>query len=921
MNPAEFAAKWIGNQNTERAASQEHFIDLCQMVGAPTPNSDPKGKTYAFEKGATKTSGGDGWADVWMRHRFGWEYKGHHKDLDEAYKQLLDYREALENPPLLVVCDLDRFIVRTNFTNTVRQEYSFTLEDLRDDPAKPLRILHAVFENPEQLKPAQTRAELTERAAGAFAAVAQQLRDAGHDPQRVAHFLNKLLFVLFAEDALLLPPRIIRDLGKNLRSQPAMFGAQLSVLFRLMSTEPGGVFGAVPIQWFNGGLFDGEDVLPLTAEQIDVISDVSLLDWSQVEPAIFGTLFERGLDPSKRSQLGAHYTDRVSIDRVVDPVLIQPLITDWEAVQAQVLALLAPHELGRELSGSALGARTRAIAKAADLVTGFLDGLDAIRVLDPACGSGNFLYVALQALKDLERRVLVWETTELRTTMRFPRIGPHNVRGIELNSYAAELARVSIWIGEIQWMISNGFAYLKNPILRPLQAIECRDAVLLEGDDGPSEPTWPDTDVIIGNPPFLGGKLMRANLGDDYVDELFAVYEGRVPREADFVAYWHEKARAMVATGRAKRVGLLATQGIRGGANRKVLERIKETGDIFFAWSDEPWVVEGAAVRVSIVGYDDGTETQRVLNGLPATTINSDLTGGLDLTRARRLKENRGIAFMGDTKGGPFDIPSPRAHTMLDKVNPHGKSNRDVIRPWVNGLDVTRRPRGMYIIDFGVDTAIEQAMLYEAPFEYVRATVKPVRDKSRTTTRGRWWLHERPRVDMREALLELPRYIATATTAKHRLFVWLNRDTLPDHALIVFARTDDYFFGALHSRAHQLWSLEMGTQLEDRPRYTPSSTFETFPLPRPTKLQQNAVATAAKQLDTWRNGWLNSGGVADLKDRTLTNLYNSWPTWLSQAHEQLDMAVHEAYGWPYPMAPDEILSRLLALNFQRSSNG
>src|SRR5579859_1982889 len=209
MNAAEFAAKWIGNTNTERGAAQEHFIDICTMLGVPTPNTDRGGETYAFEKGAGKTSGGKGWADVWLRGHFGWEYKGHHKDLEKAYKQLLDYREALENPPLLVVSDLNRVIVRTNFTNTVRGEHSFTLEDLRNQPAEPLRVLHALFDNPEALKPTKTRGELTEEAAGAFADLAQQLREAGHEPQRVAHFLNKLLFALFAENATLLPAGII----------------------------------------------------------------------------------------------------------------------------------------------------------------------------------------------------------------------------------------------------------------------------------------------------------------------------------------------------------------------------------------------------------------------------------------------------------------------------------------------------------------------------------------------------------------------------------------------------------------------------------------------------------------------------------------------------------------------------------------
>lgn len=925
MNVAEFAAKWIGNSNTERGAAQEHFLDICAMLGVPTPNSDREGEAYAFEKGASKSSGGNGWADVWLRGHFGWEYKGHHKNLEAAYKQLLDYREALENPPLLVVCDLDHFIIRTNFTNTIRGEYSFTLEELRDRPAQPLRVLHALFEKPEVLRPSKTRGELTEEAAGAFADLAQQLRDAGHAPQRVAHFLNKLLFVLFAEDATLLPPGLIRDLGRNLRKQPTIFTDQLSALFRLMSAEPGGTFGPLPIQWFNGGLFNGPDVLPFTTKQIDVIIRVSLLDWSQIEPAVFGTLFERGLDPDKRSQFGTHYTDRTSIERVVHPVLIESLEREWAALRENVAELIAGYDLKRTVTGAEKAARTKAVGRAKELVSQFLIRLDAVRILDPACGSGNFLYVALQSLKDLERRVIVWEASELLSTMRFPTLGPHNVRGIELNAYAAELARVSIWIGEIQWMIANGFAYLRNPVLRPLESIECRDAVLNLGDGLAQEAEWPGTEFIIGNPPFVGGKLMRTYLGNEYVAQLFAIYDGRVPREADYVCYWHEKARAMIAGGQAKRVGLLATQGIRGGANRKVLERIKETGDIFMAWSDEPWIVEGAAVHVSIVGYDDGSETERTLDGKSVTSINSDLTGGLDLTKARRLRENLGIAFMGDTKGGAFEIPGLLARSMLDAVNPHGKSNRDTVRPWVNGLDITGRHRGMYIIDFGTHMPMQDAALYEAPFEYVRQHVEPKRrSNNRAAYAERWWLHVEPRSGMRRALASLSRYIATPTTSKHRLFVWLEAETLPDHALIVFARDDEFFFGVLHSKAHELWARGQGTQVREREsglRYTPTSTFETFPLPQCTEEQREAIAAAARALNTFREGWLNPTGMLlhDLKNRTLTNLYNQQPTWLVLAHDRVDRAVFAAYGWSYPLDDQEILGRLLQLNRERAA--
>mgnify|MGYP007030116868 CR=1 FL=1 len=331
----------MGSTRTERAASQEHFIDLCRMLGVPTPNeADPSGDSYAFEKGAGKVEGGEGFADVWKRGHFAWEYKGKRKNLETAYGQLLQYRGALDNPPLPVVCDLDRFEVHTNFTNTPTVVYKFTLADLLTAPKEPLRILRALMENPEELRPDKTRDEITAEAAQQFASLAEHLRERGHDPHDVAHFLNKLLFCMFAEDAGLLPPGLLRRLADALQADPAIFTDGLAELFTKMS-DKSGLFGAERIQWFNGGLFDGGQVLPLTAEEIKTIDQVSRLDWSQVEPAIFGTLFERGLDPSKRSQLGAHYTDRGSIMRLIEPVLMAPLRCDFEKTKAEVEALLA----------------------------------------------------------------------------------------------------------------------------------------------------------------------------------------------------------------------------------------------------------------------------------------------------------------------------------------------------------------------------------------------------------------------------------------------------------------------------------------------------------------------------------------------------------------------------------------------------
>ncbi len=557
----------------------------------------------------------------------------------------------------------------------------------------------------------------------------------------------------------------------------------------------------------------------------------------------------------------------------------------------------------------------------------FLERLRSTCVLDPACGSGNFLYIALHALKDLEREAILWESVTLHIPLQFPQVGPHNLRGIEKNPYAAELTRVVIWIGEIQWMLSNGFSYLRDPVLRPLDNIRCCDAVLdLSDPDHPAEPQWPDADVIVGNPPFVGGKLMRRYLTDDYVSALFQVYlGGRVPREADYVCYWFEKARAMIAEGRLKRAGLLATQGIRGGASRRVLERIKETGDIFMARSDDPWILEGAAVHVSFLAFDNGTDTERSLDDVAVPAINANLESGVDITKARQLPENRNIAFMGSSKGGAFDIPAELARKMLSAWNPDGRSNADVVRPWTNGIDITARPRHKWIIDFGEDMSIEEAALYEAPFQHVERTVRPVRVTNRREAYAeRWWLHVEARSGMREALTGLPRFVATPRVTKHRLFVWLPSATLADSAVFVFARDDDYFFGILHSRAHEAWARRQGTQLREREsgfRYTPRTTFETFPFPFPTDDQREAIAVAAKTLDTFRQGWLNPAGADPelLRSCTLTNLYNERPAWLAQAHERLDRAVLTAYGWEN-LSDEEIVEHLLTLNLQRSGS-
>ena len=355
-----------------------------------------------------------------------------------------------------------------------------------------------------------------------------------------------------------------------------------------------------------------------------------------------------------------------------------------------------------------------------------------------------------------------------------------------------------------------------------------------------------------------------------------------------------------------------------------MLTRIKETGDIFAAYADLEWKPEepgSAAVHVSIICFDDGSESDRSLDDSRVANINSDLTAGFDFTQAKPLSENRDLAFQGVGKVGDFDISESTATEMLNQSNPHGQPNSDVIRRWVNGVDITQQPRGVMIIDFGVDMAMADAALYEAPFEYVKEKVMPARVNNKMKWRAEnWWLHGYPATEMRDALSPLQRYIGTSVTAKHRFFVWLLGDTLPSNSVVAIASDDDYMMGILNSKIHILWAYAMGTQLESRPRYIVSKCFETFPFPHPTDEQRDAIAAAAAELNRLREGWLNPAGLgaAELRRRTLTNLYNARPTWLDNAHAALDAAVAAAYGWAAELGEGEILERLLALNLERA---
>jgi hypothetical protein len=662
------------------------------------------------------------------------------------------------------------------------------------------------------------------------------------------------------------------------------------------------------------------------------------------DPFVLSVQFEHRFAPKERARLGVYYTPREDILLLVEPVLMRPLRREWEQIQnavgetplsytgmihhAPTDTFFSPSLCMERGSGGEVSKPTHATPRHVQRDQ-ILTRLRTITVLDPACGSGNFLVVALECLLDLEREVIqspLWRDLPPETTQ----VSPRQMFGIEKDPEACALAREIL-------------------ALEGTDNIQCGDALF-----SPSPCTgrglgggvlWPAVEVILSNPPFLGSRKLRPKLGDAYVDGLVAAYgDAFGKRTPDLVCYWFERARCELEQGRVRRVGFIATNSIRGGTNRRVLERIAQTGQLFLAWSDRDWTQNGATVNVSIVAFDNTNESEITLDGQPVAHINPDLTGGVDLTAARRLGENRLLAFQGIIRRGAFDLPEAQALAMI-QADP---TNADVLKPIYNGDDLAHRPRHRWVIDFGHTATLKEAQRYGEPFAYVEHHVKPFRETTnQPRARERWWLHWNPRPEMRRALAPLSRYLATPAISKHRVFVWIDRGVHPDHALIVFAREDDYFFGVLHSHIHQLWALRLGTSLENRPRYTPTTVFETFPFPfrpgeeDPTQPAYQAISEAARNLHEQRCAWLQ-----EWRDvHTLTHLYNALhcyrnptsPTGrrrkfppaalefapqLDHLHRILDAAVCAAYGWPESILDDEqtVLKALLARNRQVDSS-
>ena len=965
MTPQQFIINWHKSPLNEKEGAQLHFSDLCDLLGVEKPRD--RG-TYSFERNSALAEGRTGYADVWKDRHFGWENKAPGENLNKALDQLKRYASALNNPPLLVVCDRKHFEIHTNFQNYPTEVHRIGLLDI----GKPenLQKLKWVFTDPDKLKPLKSSAAITESAAAKFGAIAHGIRERKVDGHKVAHFLVQCVFCMFAEDENLLPAGAFTSLLSKVTQDPERAANRLGALFKTM--QSGGDYGDIPVEWFNGGLFKHIDIPQLTQDDLQKLhSAAAEYDWRAIDPTIFGTLFENGLESDERSQLGANYTDTQTIQKIITPLINEPLLAEWAQVKTQIIE----HKKTTKSKGKKASQEVKAIYEAFQL------RLSRFRVLDPACGSGNFLYLALKALRDVERFVSI-EAQELGLAPELVmQTGPHNILGIEINAFAAELARVTVWIGDIQWCQRNGEPLSSRPILKPLDSIEHRDALLTPKG---KEAEWPQADVIVGNPPFLGDRKMIRELGEAYTASLRKTYEGRVPGGADLVCYWFEKARLQIINGLLKCAGLVSTNSIRGGANRKVLEAITAEMPIYEAWSDEAWVNEGAAVRVSLIAFGRSNNAPK-MDGQSVPVITADLShgnlsGDTDLTKAKKLGSNAGASFIGTQKNGPFEISGDVARGWLKQPNPNGLSNALILKPWVNGINVTRRPEDIWIIDFN-KMKQQEACLFELPFAHVEKNVKPTRaELRRDWHRLNWWCHGDPRPAMKLALKPITRQIISPRVSKHRVFAWFHNSVLPDSAVVAITRADDTTFGILHSRFHELWSLRMCTFMGagNDPRYTPTTCFETFPFPDklspadtahqqtesvdgvliPAELTDTAsrktrsiainIAKAAAHLVQTRDNWLNppawvewvqspeeaaagfpkravakAGHESELKKKTLTNLYNSRPAWLSMAHEAIDKAVATAYGWTDytpAMSDDEILKRLLAINLSRASS-
>jgi hypothetical protein len=800
----------------------------------------------------------------------------------------------------------------------------------------------------------------------------------------------------------LLPgPTAFTDLLEECRANPPAFLPLMGELWRTMNAGGFSTSLRALVRRFNGGLFapgpsGAPEALPVDDDMLGLLIMAARRDWADVEPAIFGTLLENALDEKQRGELGAHFTPRAFVERLVLPTVMEPLREEWDGVKAAAVGMAA--------AGDRAGA--------AESVSEFHGKLCTIRVLDPACGTGNFLYVTLELMKRLEGEVLDLLSDLLpgegdRLNLAGASVDPHQFLGLEKNPRAVPVAELVLWIGWLQWHFrTRGNAPPTEPILRDFQNIREQDALLtydradperdkrgnpvtrwggrtklhpITGENVPDEtdrvlvlrpvnpkPTaWPEAEYIVGNPPFIGAKYLRQELGDGYVSELWSAYP-KVPKSADLAMhFWWKAAQALRAgkplRGRAtppvtRRFGLITSNSLRQVFCRRVVAdaMVAKPGlHLVFAVPDHPWADgEGtAAVRIAMTVAEagPGVGTLAVVNaeaegtdGVPLVTIsnrrgpiNADLTIGTDVKSARPLLANARLASRGvQLMGAGFHLtPSQAGSLGLGRVP--GLENH--IRPYLHGRDLTQHRRGDYVIDLFGLTEEQVRFRFPAVYQHLLLKVKPERDQNnRASYRDSWWIFGEPRGEIRRALVSLPRYIVTPITPKHRVFAFLESSILADDALMILSLSDYFSLGVLCSRIHASWVTANAGSLgayKGDVRYLKSQCFDPFPFPAPAPQQRAEIAAIAEELDAHRKARL-----AAHPHLTLTMLYNvlaaiRTETPLTAAerdvhdagqisilralHDRLDAAVAAAYGWPADLGDSDIVARVVALNAER----
>lgn len=939
------------------------------------------------------------------------------RSLIEAHSQAQNYVRALPpeegRPPFLLVIDVGTVIeVYAEFSRSGGtyipfpdpRSHRISLADLRRPEVR--ERLRLIWTDPNRLDPTRVSAKVTAEVSAQLARLAKSLEEAGNSASSVAAYLTRALFSMFAEDVGLLPADSFLGLLKAHREEPATLQHMLEGLWNDM--DRGGFSNglAQTVLKFNGKLFKGGHEanysLLLTSAQIDLLIAAAKADWRQVEPAIFGTLLERALSPTERHALGAHYTPRAYVERLVLPTVMEPLREEWANARAAALLLVnEANELDSKKQSKAK------LLEARDAIRQFHHRLCTLRVLDPACGSGNFLYVTLEHLKRLEGEVFneldALGDNQAKLSFEGESVTLQQLLGIELNPRAAALAELVLWIGFLQWQIRNfGNTGVAEPVIHNYGNIENRDAVLAWDErveqlgedgkplmrwdgvtrklhpvtgalvpddsaqcpqwryDGARKATWPEADFIIGNPPFIGAAPMRAALGTGYVEALRRAWP-EVPESADFVMFWWTHAGALVTAGNVKRMGLITTNSLRQTFNRRVVQSaLEKANTLLFAIPDHPWVdgADGAAVRISMTVLESGGAEGRLLTVIKEAAghdgevmvaleeqrgaIHADLTIGVNLTAAAPLMANSNLSNRGvQLFGSGFIVTHDQAMALLSATPPttSAVSRASIIRDYRHGRDLTDRPRGVQVIDaFGM-TANELRVQHPGVYQWLLDRVKPERDQNnRATYRDNWWTFGEPRRTLRAQLAGLPRYIATVETAKHRLFQFLDAAVLPDNMLVAIAVDDPYVLGVLSSRVHIVWALANGATLEDRPRYSKTRCFETFPFPGAdtglTAQLATKIGALAEQIDMHRKTQqslhpsvtltgmynvlekLRVGGALTAKDKELHEL--GLVGILRSMHDELDSAVLAAYGIAdLSGATPAILAHLSELNSRR----